>query len=268
MFRLHPLNEEQKAEVIIGQLKGAVLQEVRSWSDEERKTADGILNKLAGIFNLQTIADLKGCLYARKQQPHESLQEFALGLQEAMRAIQARDPREAEEADETMINLLIEGARGETTRAQLRMCRRQNPVCTFSEFKEAMMDILDLNQNTDVEYGTVPGPLESEVHGDSQLSPMALFPEELPCNSHMLGKTKWGCRPRDDERVKKKYGWKRLKLNARDGTGIKVEKDDSGGMCHGNRGDAPQTNLMPKEDLYTGCANRVATSRGSVPMSL
>lgn len=173
MFRLYPLSEEQQAEIVIGQLKGPALREARSWSDEERRSAEGILNKLADIFNMQTIAELKGRLYARKQRPKESLREFALGLQEAMRAIQTKDPREVEHMDETLIDLFIEGARGEATRSQLRMWRRQNPICTFSWFKEAVIDILGLNQNTDIEYGAVSEQAESGKYEETQVCPMS-----------------------------------------------------------------------------------------------
>lgn len=155
MFKLYPLREEQKVEIVIGQLKGPALREVRAWAEKERKTAEDIFRKLGSILDARTISELRSRLYSRKQQPQESLREFALALQEAMRAVQDRESRGIEEVDETLTNLFIEGARGEATRAQLRMWKRQNPVCSFSEFKEAVLDILRLNQIDAIETDTV-----------------------------------------------------------------------------------------------------------------
>lgn len=167
MFRLYPLSDAQKVEILMGQLKGPALREARAWSAEERGTVEAIFKKLMGIFDSRTISDLKGRLYARKQNPQESLREFALGLQEAMKAVQALDPREVQQADETLINLFVEGARGESIRAQLRMWKRQQPQCTFAEFKETMLQILGLNQSDDGECDT-SDRVEDESFFDNQ----------------------------------------------------------------------------------------------------
>lgn len=95
MFELYflPLRKEQKVEIVIGQLKGPALQEMNAWAEEVRKTAEDIFRKLGSIFDARTVSEMRSHLYYRKQQPQEALREFALALQEAMRAIQARELR-------------------------------------------------------------------------------------------------------------------------------------------------------------------------------
>ncbi|XP_063809856.1 uncharacterized protein LOC135028570 [Pseudophryne corroboree] len=72
--------------------------------------------------------------------------------------------------DKILSDLFIKGARGEATRAQLKLWKGQNVGCTFAKFKETMMDALggdrvrpggDFSSNclTDEEHEDVPQPI-------------------------------------------------------------------------------------------------------------
>lgn len=84
MFRLYPLTDAQKVEILMCQLKELALHELKAWSDDEKKTVDGW--RAASMLENDA---------------------FALRLQEAMKAVQTLDPREVQQADETLIDWFI-----------------------------------------------------------------------------------------------------------------------------------------------------------------
>ncbi|XP_063776372.1 uncharacterized protein LOC134917549 [Pseudophryne corroboree] len=142
LFRLYPLKEQQKVEILMGQLKGLALREVTSWPTEEKKTVDQILNRLATTFDTRTVSELKMHFFARKQQPGESLRGYALSLQEALRDVQQADPEEVHDKEKMLLDQFTEGARGEFVKTQLRLLRLQKPGSTFLDFKEAAIEVL------------------------------------------------------------------------------------------------------------------------------
>ncbi|XP_063819398.1 uncharacterized protein LOC135057434 [Pseudophryne corroboree] len=142
MFRLYPLSEQQKVEILIGQLKGTAQREANSWPQSQKRTATDILERLSKIFESRTLSDLMLHFYARKQQPDETLREFALGLQEALQDIKACKPGEIIQEDETLVSQFVEGVYGEQMKTHLKMIRLQKPTCSFLDFKETAINIL------------------------------------------------------------------------------------------------------------------------------
>ncbi|XP_063775449.1 rho guanine nucleotide exchange factor 33 [Pseudophryne corroboree] len=121
--------------------KGSALREVISWPTENKKEVDQILKRLSTTFETKTLPELKMKLYARKQQPGETLRDYALSLQETLRAIQAVDKDEVRNADEALTVQFIEGASRESVKTQLRLLKMQMPGKTFLDFKEAAITI-------------------------------------------------------------------------------------------------------------------------------
>lgn len=58
MFRLYDLSEQQKIEILVGQLKGAALREVISWPADAKRDVKQVLKKLSITFETKTLPDL------------------------------------------------------------------------------------------------------------------------------------------------------------------------------------------------------------------
>ncbi|XP_063772799.1 uncharacterized protein LOC135044372 [Pseudophryne corroboree] len=172
MFRLYTLNEQQKVEILVGQLTGSALREVISWPTENKKEVDQILKRLSTTFETKTLPELKMKLYARKQQPGETLRDYALSLQETLRAIQAVDKDEVRNADEALTIQFIEGASRESVKTQLRLLKMQMPGKTFLDFKEAAITITGNQSGREEEYPELVDFRESsELMGATASSP-------------------------------------------------------------------------------------------------
>ncbi|XP_063785579.1 uncharacterized protein LOC134933980 [Pseudophryne corroboree] len=172
MFRLYTLNEQQKVEILVGQLTGSALREVISWPTENKKEVDQILKRLSTTFETKTLPELKMKLYARKQQPGETLRDYALSLQETLRAIQAVDKDEVRNADEALTVQFIEGASRESVKTQLRLLKMQMPGKTFLDFKEAAITITGNQSGREEEYPELVDFRESsELMGATASSP-------------------------------------------------------------------------------------------------
>lgn len=142
IFRLYPVSAEQQMEILIAQLEGAALREVKSWPSSERKTLEQIFERLYTTFEPRTVSEVKMRFFSKRQQPGESLRDFALSLQESLRAVIQVDPREAENQDKTLREQFIEGVSTETLKSQLKMLAAQHPSSTFLDFKELAISIL------------------------------------------------------------------------------------------------------------------------------
>ena len=80
--------------------------------------------------------------FSTKQQTGESLRDFALSLQEALRVVVLVDPCEAEKQDKTLKEQFIEGVNTDNLKSQLGMLAAQHPSITFLDFKELAISIL------------------------------------------------------------------------------------------------------------------------------
>ncbi|XP_063774555.1 uncharacterized protein LOC134910446 [Pseudophryne corroboree] len=169
MFRLYPLSKQQQVEILIGQLKGTALREVTSWPAEERQTVGLILNRLATTFDKRTLSDLKVAFYSRKQQKGETLRDFALSLQESLRALQAIDPAEIRPTDEILINRFIEGSHGEIVKAYLRLLQLQLPTSSFLCFKEAAIKVVGTLQRQEMSCPDMLGYKEKKYPPESTM---------------------------------------------------------------------------------------------------
>lgn len=158
MFRLYPATPEQKVEILIGQLQGAALREVKSWPPWERKTVEQILERLNTIFDTRTVSELKMRFFSRKQQPYESLRDYALSLQEAFNAIRQADPTEVTNADKTLREKFIEGVTSESIKQSLKILSLQLPDCSFLDFKESAIKVLSVQvpSNAPHNYESTP----------------------------------------------------------------------------------------------------------------
>lgn len=161
-FKLYPVSQDQKVEILIGQLQGAALREVKSWPRSERKTAEQILDRLNTTFETRTASELKMCFFGKWQQPKVTLRDFALSLQEALRAVIHIDPREAEGQDQTLREQFIEGVLDKSLKRQLKMLSAQHPNTPFLDFKELAIDILGERHQSeppeDKRVGPAPRP--------------------------------------------------------------------------------------------------------------
>ncbi|XP_063772242.1 uncharacterized protein LOC134909372 [Pseudophryne corroboree] len=162
MFRLYPLSETQQVEILIGQLKGTALKEVTLWPVDQRKTVVRILNQLATTFDTRTLSELKVAFYTRKQQPGETLRDFALSLQEALKALQSLDPTEIRPTDEILINQFIEGSHGEIVKMHLRLLQLQLLNSSFLSFKEAAIKVVGTLQQQEMSCPEMLGYQENK----------------------------------------------------------------------------------------------------------
>ncbi|XP_063799106.1 uncharacterized protein LOC135055029 [Pseudophryne corroboree] len=191
MFRLYPLSEIQQVEILIGQLKGTAWREVTSWPVDQRKTADLILSRLVAMFDTRTLSDLKVAFYSRKQQPGETLRDFALSLHEALRELQASDSTEIRPTDEILINQFIDGSHGEIVKVHLRLLQLQLPNSSFLCFKNAAIKLVETIQRQEL---SCPEILRSQ---ENKYSPAIVkqeimdthIPEEIVVHGDQAPKT-------------------------------------------------------------------------------
>lgn len=149
VFRLYPVSSEQQMEILLAQLEGAALREVKSWPSSERRTMEQIFERLYTTFEPRTVSEVKMRFFSKKQQSGESLRDFALSLQETLRAVVQIDPREAENQDKTLKEQFIEGVNTDNLKSQLRMLAAQHPRATFLDFKELAISILGKSPPTE-----------------------------------------------------------------------------------------------------------------------
>ncbi|XP_075719838.1 uncharacterized protein LOC142760526 [Rhinoderma darwinii] len=85
---------------------------------------------------------------------------------EALRAVIEVDPREAQNADNTLREQFIEGAETKSLKSQLKMLSAQHPESTFLDFKELSIRILgvELNQES-TKFAVCP----ADSYGDAKL---------------------------------------------------------------------------------------------------
>lgn len=165
-FRMYPLSQEQQVEMLMGQLEGPALREIKSWSPAERKTVKDIFAKLQSEFEARSLSELQMRFFERRQKPGESLRDYAYSLQEAMGAIIQAEPSGGAHADRTLLERFIEGAYSENTQGQLRMLAEQHPTLPFQEFRRMAVRVLERERR--------PGP--SNLSG----SPAAAISPAIP----------------------------------------------------------------------------------------
>ncbi|XP_063813367.1 vomeronasal type-2 receptor 26-like [Pseudophryne corroboree] len=120
LFRLYSLNEQQKLEILLGQLKETALREAISWPQSQKRTANDILERLLKIFASRTLLELMLHFSAKKQQLNGTLQEFAIGLKEAMQYLKAFKPGEIIQEDEMLVSGFVEGIYGEQMKSHFK----------------------------------------------------------------------------------------------------------------------------------------------------
>ncbi|XP_063814958.1 uncharacterized protein LOC135055175 [Pseudophryne corroboree] len=162
MFCLYPLSEQQQVEILIGQLKGMAWREVISWPADQKRTVGLILNRLTTTFDTRTLSELKVAFYTRKQQPGESLRDYALSLHEALRELQAIDPTEVRPTDEIVINQFIEGSHSEFVKPYLRLLQLQLTNSSYLCFKEAAIKVVGTLQRQEMSCPEMLGNQEEK----------------------------------------------------------------------------------------------------------
>ncbi|KAM4038194.1 uncharacterized protein ACNLHF_016513 isoform 1-T3 [Anomaloglossus baeobatrachus] len=142
LFRVYPLTESQKVGILMGQLTGAAQHEVKSWPGTDKGTATQILAKLKSTFDTRTAAEIKMRFFGCKQRATDSIRDYALNLQEALRAIKQVDPESVREEDKLLTEQFIEGLLSDAHRTQLRIMVLQNPALDFAKFKDQAIRVL------------------------------------------------------------------------------------------------------------------------------
>ncbi|XP_073438539.1 uncharacterized protein [Dendrobates tinctorius] len=77
-----------------------------------------------------------------KQRAQDSIRDYALNLQEALRAIKQIDPDRVKDGDRLLKEQFIEGLLSSAHRAQLRIIALQNPDLDFADFKGRAIRVL------------------------------------------------------------------------------------------------------------------------------
>lgn len=162
MFRLYALNEQQKIEILVGQLTGSALREVVSWPAKAKRDVKQVLKRLSTTFETKTLPELKMKLYMQKQHSGKSLRDYALSLQEMLKAICTVDKEEVINTDEALTVQLIEGALKESVKTQLCMLKIQMLGKTVMEFKEATITIVGKPTGLPKEYPEMTGATSPE----------------------------------------------------------------------------------------------------------
>ncbi|XP_073528865.1 uncharacterized protein [Phyllobates terribilis] len=142
LFQVYPLTEEQKVSILVAQLIGAAQREVKSWPPGRKRTVREILARLKDTFDTRTSAEIKLRFYGCKQRAHESIRDYALNLQEALRAIKQADPDSVGNEDKLLTEQFIEGLLCNAHRTQLRAMALQDPDLDFAQFKDRAIRVL------------------------------------------------------------------------------------------------------------------------------
>ncbi|XP_073400964.1 uncharacterized protein [Dendrobates tinctorius] len=142
LFKVYPLSESQKVNILIGQLTGAAQREVKAWQDTDKETVAKILAKLRSTFDTCTAAETKMRFFGCKQKAQDSIRDYALNLQEALRGVKQVDPDSVKEEDKLLKEQFIEGLISSTHRGQLRIITLQNPDLNFADFKDRAIRVL------------------------------------------------------------------------------------------------------------------------------
>ncbi|XP_069618471.1 uncharacterized protein [Ranitomeya imitator] len=141
LFEVHPLTEHQK--ILKGQLIGAALGEVKSYPDVDKRTVQQIIAKLKVAFDTCTAAEIKMKFFGCKQKAQDSIRDYSLSLQKALRAVNQVDPNRIQDGDKLLKEQFIEGLLlSNTHRTQLRILALQNPDLEFAQFKDRAIRVL------------------------------------------------------------------------------------------------------------------------------
>ncbi|XP_073418046.1 uncharacterized protein [Dendrobates tinctorius] len=142
LFKVYPLSEDQKVNILIGQLTGAALREVKAWQATDKETVAKVLAKLRSTFDTRPAAEIKMRFFGCKQRAPDSIRDYALNLQEALRAVKQDDPDSVKEEDKLLKEQFIEGLLSSTHRGQLRILTMQTPDLNLADFKDKAIRVL------------------------------------------------------------------------------------------------------------------------------
>lgn len=142
MFDLYPMAEEQKVTVLVSQLSGAAQREVKSWPATDKRTVKDIFVKLKSAFETRTASEVKMQFFGCRQRAQDTVRDYALNLQEALRAVKQIDPDSVQNEDKMLKEQFVEGLLSGSSKAQLRMMALQNPDMDFAQFKDRSIRVL------------------------------------------------------------------------------------------------------------------------------
>ncbi|XP_056407509.1 LOW QUALITY PROTEIN: uncharacterized protein LOC130300286 [Hyla sarda] len=81
--------------------------------------------------------------YVRRQKPGETLQAYAVALQNALETVQKLDGITPEQGNKVLMDRLIDGAQNKWDKAQLRMLAVQNSDISFPAFKKLAIKVIE-----------------------------------------------------------------------------------------------------------------------------
>ncbi|XP_078679342.1 uncharacterized protein LOC144914996 [Branchiostoma floridae x Branchiostoma belcheri] len=139
-FQLFNIPEGHRADLLYRQLEGEARRHVAVLSNAERTDLERLKDRLVEAFgDTAHVSVIMGQFYSRVQLPKETLQSYALALQELLKRADRRRGQPLVDTDSTLRDRFLDGIRDEWLRRQLRREVMRAPVenpRTFREIKE------------------------------------------------------------------------------------------------------------------------------------
>ncbi|XP_078691732.1 uncharacterized protein LOC144922047 [Branchiostoma floridae x Branchiostoma belcheri] len=139
-FQLFNIPEGHRAGLLYRQLEGEARRQVAVLSNAERTDLERLKDRLVEAFgDTAHVSVIMGQFYSRVQLPKETLQSYALALQELLKRADRRRGQPLVDTDSILRDRFLDGIRDEWLRRQLRREVMRAPVenpRTFREIKE------------------------------------------------------------------------------------------------------------------------------------
>lgn len=133
-FRMFNLASNVQADVAIQSLEGEAKRQVLILPETERDAFEKIVTVLKELYGDKMPASvLRSMCFSCRQELPETVQEFALRLQELFQKLRKRDPEGTPNSDRLLREQFIDGLTDRFLRRELRMLTLTTPTLSFSD---------------------------------------------------------------------------------------------------------------------------------------
>lgn len=134
MLRAQGLNEEQKADFILGALEGDARREMQLLDSTQRTSSRSLLDELTKLYGKSTpLAQLRTMFFKCSQQEDETVAAFILRLRELFSRWRAHEPGGSAQDEMTARDQLVLGLRPGVVQQELQRQVRRNSELSFKE---------------------------------------------------------------------------------------------------------------------------------------
>lgn len=136
MLSFQPLNDAQKADLLMGFLDGEAKREILTLEKSGRNTPKKIFAVLSTLYGDSIhVSVLRAQFFNCRQEPNQSLRSFSLRLRELFFRLKRKDDAGLEHSDVLLRDQFIMGLQEGPIRQELRRQVRKQPALSFDEVK-------------------------------------------------------------------------------------------------------------------------------------